>query len=80
MPLFTPDMRKQVVVLDGALRYSYLVSPTVWKDANGEWHSQEFPYDGDLEDAQLVVTRMGPVEVDDATAAELTAAGIGTIS
>ena len=73
-------MRTQYVQLDGSLRYSYQVSPTVWKDADGVWHSQEYPYDADLADAEVVVTRMGPVEVDDATAAELIAAGIGTIS
>lgn len=73
-------MRKQVVQMDGALRYSFDVSPTVWKDAEGVWHSQESPYDGDLRDAQIVVTRMGPVEVSDEIAAELTTAGIGTIT
>lgn len=80
MPLFTPPMRKQVVLLEGSLRYSYQVSSTVWKDANGVWHSQEVPYDGDLVAAQRVLTRSGPVQVDAPTAAELTAAGIGTIS
>lgn len=80
MPLFTPPMRTQVVSLDGALRYSYQVSSTVWKDASGVWHAQEVPYDGDLYAAQVVITRMGPVEVDADTAAELIAAGIGTIT
>lgn len=80
MPLFTPTMRTQIVSLDGALRYSYQVSPTVWKDANGVWHSQEFPYAGDLETAQVIVTSTGPVQVSSAIAAELIAAGIGTIT
>lgn len=80
MPLFTPPMRTQVVVMDGNLRYSFPVSSTVWKDADGVWHAQEVPYDGDLYAAQVVITRSGPVEVDDDTAAELTAAGIGTIT
>lgn len=80
MPLFTPTMRTQVVQMDGALRYSFQVSPTVWKDANGVWHSQECPYDGDLVTALVVLTRNGPVAVDQATADELIAAGIGTIT
>lgn len=78
--LFTPTTRRQVVLMKGSLRYSFQVSPTVWKDANGVWHSQEVPYDGDLVNAQKVITSTGPVEVDQTTANELIAAGIGTIS
>lgn len=81
MPLFTPDMRRQIVTLAGrALRYSYLVSPTVFKDVNGVWQQTETPYDGDLATAQVIVTRTGPVQVSSAIAAELTAAGFGTIT
>lgn len=81
VPLFTPDMRRQIVTLAGrGLRYSYLVSPTVWKDAGGVWRQQENPYDGDLATAQRVLTQSGPVVVDSATAAELAVAGFGTIT
>ena len=73
-------MRTQVVRLEGSLSYSYQVSSTVWKDANGTWRALEVPYAGDLIAAQKVITSTGPVVVDDQTAAELIAAGIGTIS
>lgn len=80
LPLFTPPMRKQVAVIDGAMRYSFLVSPTVWKDANGVWQVGENPRAAEIENAQRVLTSTGPVTVDSATAAELIAAGIGTIT
>lgn len=80
MPTFTPPMRRQIVMLEGALRYSYQVSSTVWRDANGVWHSQEVPNEADLEAAQILLTRCGPVTVSQAIADALTAAGIGTIS
>lgn len=80
MPLFTPPERQQIVPVEGSLRYSYPVSSTVWKDANGVWHAQEVPNAADLIAAQVVITATGPVTVDSATAAELTAAGIGTIT
>lgn len=78
--LFTPHMRQEVIRLHGGLHYSYDVSPTVWKDANGVWRSREKPYDGDLADAQLVLTRSGPVVVTQDIADELAAAGIGTVT
>jgi hypothetical protein len=72
-------MRREFHRLAGSLRYSFYVSPTVWRDSGGAWHVQETPYDGDLV-GSFVLTESGPVFVDDATAAELTAAGIGTIT
>lgn len=80
MALFTPPTRNQVILLERSLRCTYPVASTVWKDANGVWHAQEVPYAGDLATAQRVLTATGPVQVDAATAAELIAAGIGTIS
>lgn len=79
MPLFTPPERTQYVLLEGSLRYSYPVSQTVWRDADGVYHAQEVPYEGDLVGA-TVITYTGPVEVDADTAAGLIAAGIGTIT
>lgn len=79
MPVFTPPERTQVVRMIGGLRYSYLVSSTVWKDADGVWHAREVPYDGDLVGGH-VLTSGGPVDVDPETADELIAAGIGTIT
>jgi len=76
--LFTPPQRRQVNFLEGSLRVSFLVNSTVWKDQGGAWHAQENPYDGDLATAQVIFTE--PAEVDDATAAELIAAGIGTVT
>lgn len=78
--LFTPPLRRQVVILEGrALRYSYDVCSTVWKQG-GVWHAQEVPYDGDLAQAEIILTTSGPVIVTLDIAAELIAAGIGTIS
>lgn len=78
--LFTPPERTQYVLMQGSLRYSYPVSSTVWRDADGVWHAQEVPYDGDLAAADLILTSSGPVLVSEDIAAELTAAGIGTIT
>lgn len=80
MALFTPPERTQYVLMEGSLRYSYPVSSTVWRDTDGVWHAQEVPYDGDLAVADLILTSSGPVEVSEDIAAELTAAGIGTIT
>jgi hypothetical protein len=78
--LFTPPQRKNVVQMERSLRYSFQVSQTVWKDASGVWRSQETPADDDLAAAQVVLGVTGrPSIVDDVTAAELTAAGIGTL-
>ena len=80
MPLFTPPTRTQIAYIEGSLSFGYDVPSTVWKDANGVWHAQEVPYVGDLATAQRVLTSTGPVTVDTATANELIAAGIGTIT
>ena len=76
---FTPPTRTQVVPVEGALRYSFQVGSTVWKDTAGVWHQREVPYDGDLVGARVLTTG-APVEVDSTTADELIAAGIGTIT
>lgn len=79
--MFTPPQRTQVVVLRGSLRYSYPVSETVWKDAGGVWRHQETPGPDLLAAATRLLSVSGrPEIVDDATAAELTAAGIGTVA
>jgi hypothetical protein len=81
VPTFTPPLRREIVVLKGSLRYSYNVSSTVWRDANGVWRSQETPNEADLEAAQILLTRNGgPVVVSQAIADALTVAGIGTIT
>ena len=77
--VFTPPQRKQTVQVEGALRYSFQVGHTVWRDAAGVWHEREVPYDGDLVGARVLTTG-APVVVDPTTADELTAAGIGTIT
>lgn len=77
--LFTPPYRQMTVLMEGALRYSFEVGHTVWRDAGGVWREKEVPYDGDLVGA-FVLTTGAPVVVDAGTAAELEAAGIGTIT
>lgn len=78
---FTPPQRQQVVLMEGALRYSFPVSETVWKDASGVWQHRETPTMDDLASAQKLLAVSGrPQQVDDATAAELQAAGIGTVT
>lgn len=78
--LFTPPQRHMVTMIEGALRYSYQVSQTVWKDADGVWHSEETPAGDLLLTAQRILAYGGrPQLVDQETADELTAAGIGTV-
>ena len=77
--VFTPDLRTMTVLVEGALRYSYQVGSTVWKDSGGVWHEKAVPYDGDLV-GSFVLTTGTSVSVDAGTAAELSAAGIGTIT
>lgn len=79
--LFTPPSRDQVRVLKGALRYSYVVTETVWRDANGVWQHQEVPASDTLSAALAgggVVLAGRPEVISDALAAELTLAGIGS--
>lgn len=78
--LFTPPQRTMTSPLHGSgnLRFSYQVSQTVWHDADG-WHSEETPPAEVLAQADRIMAYPGrPEVVDDATAAELIAAGIGT--
>lgn len=79
---FTPPQRTMKTVMEGtrSLIYSYPVSETVWKDQNGVWQHQETPpMDLLLVATQLLSVSGRPQEVDAETAAELIAAGIGTI-
>lgn len=77
--LFTPPQRSQRVVMHGrGLTYSYPVSSTVWKDADGVWHAQETPPNEVLEAASVLLAVSGrPQIVPAAIALELIAAGIG---
>lgn len=77
--LFAPPTRKETVVLAGrSLVYSYDVSLTVYK-TGGQWVAEETPPNEVLEAADRFLAAGGrPQTIDDATAAELIAAGIGT--
>lgn len=79
--LFTPPQRTETVILAGrALRYSYQVSYTVYKLA-GVWTAEETPAAETLLAADRFLASGGrPQTIDDETAAELIAAGIGTCS
>jgi len=78
--VFFPLFRKQTTMLAGSLRYSYPVSFTVWKDENGVWRAQETPAPTALAAATRLLAVSGrPQIVDDQTANELLAAGVGTI-
>lgn len=78
--LFEPPTITVKTVMHGrALVYGYTVSETVWKDANGVWHSQLTPPTETLNAASELLAVSGrPQIVDDTTAADLIAAGIGT--
>jgi hypothetical protein len=71
-------MRFNIVIMEGSLRYGYNVPQMVWKDASGAWHHQETPAFEALQGAQTVLA--GGQPVTDAIAAELIAAGIGTLT
>lgn len=77
--LFTPPFRTETVVLWGkSLRYSYPVSLTVYK-TGGQWVAVETPATEVLLAADRILAVSGrPQTIDDATAAELIAAGVGT--
>lgn len=79
--LFIPPTRTETHVLAGqSLRYSYQVSLTVYKTA-GHWVAVETPATETLLAADRFLAVGGrPQTVDDATAAELIADGIGTCS
>lgn len=79
--LFTPPFRKETRVLAGrSLRYSYNVSLTVYK-TGGQWVAEETPSSDVLAAADRLLAVSGrPQTIDDATAAELIAAGVGTCS
>lgn len=76
--LFEPTRWTNTVVLAGkSLRYSYPVSSTVWKDANGVWREQQTPSYEDMLSAQVWMQGT-PQIISDVLAAELIAAGVGT--
>jgi len=78
--VFFPPTRKQTTMMRGSLRYSYVVSETVWRDADGVWQHAETPATETLNAAsQLLAVSGRPQIVDQDTADALTAAGIGTI-
>lgn len=79
--IFTPPERKETVVLAGqALTYSYNVSLTVYK-TGGHWVAVETPANETLLAADRLLAVGGRQQtVDDATAAELIADGVGTCS
>lgn len=76
-----PTVHIKTVIHGRSLMYGYDVSETVWKDANGVWQSQLTPATETLNAASRLLAVSGrPQIIDDATAAELIAAGIGTCS
>lgn len=78
---YTPPQRRNVVALEGSLRYSFQVSETVWKDANGVWQHQETPSNETLAAASVLLAVSGrPIVVSAALAAELALTGIGSVS
>jgi hypothetical protein len=78
--LFSPTQRRQVTMMEGSLRYSYMVSFTTWKDQAGVWHSAETPpHDALLAASHRLSISGRPQIVDDQTANELRAAGVGTV-
>jgi hypothetical protein len=78
--VFTPPFRTMTVMMGSVLRYSYPVSETVWRDENGVWQHMETPSNDFLLAASKLLAVTGrPQIVDEATAAELVTAGIGTI-
>jgi hypothetical protein len=78
--VFSPRQRKQVSMITGSLRFSYMVSFTVWKDQAGVWHAQEVPQnDALLAASRLLAVSGRPQIVDDQTANELIAAAVGTV-
>ena len=77
--LFEPPSYNAVNMLEGSLRVTYPVSETVWKDSNGVWRHAQTPSDDTLAAATHLLAVSGrPQIIDDSTAAELIAAGIGT--
>lgn len=76
--VFTPNQRTQYVQMEGALRYSFPITTSVWQDANGDWQASETPLDADLAAAQQVVTTVGPVAIDPNLADTLVGLGLGT--
>lgn len=68
-----------VGVIEGSLRFTFPVSSCVYKDANGVWQYMEVPPFETLQAAQTVLAGR-PQWIDEATAAELTTAGIGTVT
>lgn len=78
--LFAPPTRIETVKLVGALRYSYPVALTVFRVA-GHWVAEETPAAETLLAADRSLATGGrPQTIDDATAAELIADGVGTCS
>lgn len=79
--LFSPPLRMETVVLAGrSLRYSYPVSLSVYK-TGGHWVAEETPSNETLLAAERFLALGGrPQTVDDETAAELIADGVGTCS
>lgn len=77
--LFTPPQITYKIVLRGrSLIYQYPESQTVWKDSGGVWHALSSPPSETLDAALVFYTR--PTVVSDSIAAELVAAGIGTVT
>lgn len=78
--LFTPPTEMRVAVLEGALRTSWLECATVWKTADG-WTYAFYPTIDQMASATRLLAVPGtPQPVDADTAAELIAAGIGTVT
>lgn len=76
--LFEPARWTNTTVLHGrGLRYSFPVSMTVWKDANGVWRQAQTPSYEEMLSAQHWMQGT-PQIISDTLAAELIAAGVGT--
>jgi hypothetical protein len=80
MFLFTPPSVRVQGVVNGTfgLVYGWDMSQSVWKDAAGVWHVQQTPRTEDVIVASAYFN--APTLVDQDTADELTAAGIGTVT
>lgn len=76
--LFEPPFRTERHSLRGSLTYSYNVYLTVYKTA-GVWQAAETPANETLVAADRYLAVGGRAQIiDDATAAELISAGVGT--
>lgn len=75
--LYTPPQWRNVQIMEGALRYGIPTSTVTYK-LNGVWYNTQTPAIGETDGATWMFYT--PTIVDSATAAELTAFGVGTVT